>query len=83
MKNMIKKYIGIIGFLIALPLICISGYYKYYNNNELEMLADLAIILWITTMTLGYELNKEKPKNWFISLVTGTFFVAIFLVLFN
>jgi len=80
---MIKKHIGIIGFLIALPLICISAYYKYYNNNELEMLGDLAIILWITTMTLGYEFNKEKPKNWFISLVIGTFFVTIFLVVFN
>ena len=80
---MIKKYTGLIGFFIALPMICVAAYYKYYCNNEFERLGSLAILLWITTMTLQYELNKEKPKNWFISLVTGAFFVAIFLILFK
>jgi hypothetical protein len=83
MKEIIKKYIGVIGVLIAFPLIGIAVYYKYYFNNEFEVLAILAIILWITTTTLEYELEKEKPKKWFITLVTGTFFIAIFLVLFN
>ena len=83
MKEIIKKYIGVIGVLIAFPLIGIAVYYKYYFNNEFEVLAILAIILWITTSTLEYELEKEKPKKWFITLVTGTFFIAIFLVLFN
>ena len=83
MKNIIKKYIGIIGFLIALPLIFIAAYYKYYCNNEFEILATLGIILWLTSMALQYELNKEKPKNWFITLVTGTFFISILLALFN
>ena len=81
--NIIKKYTGLIGFLIALPLIFIAAYYKYYCNNEFEILGTLGISLWITTMALQYELNKIKPKNWFITLVLGTFFVAIFLVLFN
>tara|TARA_B100001142_G_scaffold322339_1_gene370401 strand:- start:5532 stop:5780 length:249 start_codon:yes stop_codon:yes gene_type:complete len=81
--SVIKKYTGLIGFLIALPLICIASYYKYYCRNEFEMLGSLGILLWFTTMALQYELNKEKPKNWFIFLVTGTFFVVIFLVLFN
>ena len=83
MKEIIKKYIGVIGVLIAFPLIGIAVYYKYYFNNEFEVLAILAIILWITTTTLEYELKKEKPKNWLITLVTGTFFIAIFLVLFS
>jgi hypothetical protein len=83
MKEIIKKYIGVIGVLIAFPLMGIAVYYKYYFNNEFEVLAILAIILWITTSTLEYELQKEKPKNWFITLVTGTFFIAIFLVVFN
>ena len=83
MKEIIKKHIGVIGVLIAFPLIGIAVYYKYYFNNEFEVLAILAIILWITTTTLEYELEKEKPKKWFITLVTGTFFIAIFLVLFN
>ena len=81
--NIIKKYIGLIGFLIALPLISIAAYYKYYCNNEFEILGTLGIMLWFSSMALQYELNKEKPKNWFISLVIGTFFIAIFLVVFN
>ena len=81
--NIIKKYTGLIGFLIALPLIFIAAYYKYYCNNEFEILGTLGIILWLTSMALQYELNKEKPKNWFITLVTGTFFVSILLALFN
>ena len=81
--NIIKKYTGIIGFLIALPLISIASYYKYYCNNEFEILGTLGIMLWLTSMALQYELDKEKPKNWFITLVTGIFLVSILLALFN
>ena len=81
--NIVKKYTGLIGFLFAVPFICFAAYYKYYHNNEYEILGSLAILLWITTMTLQYELNKENPKNWFISLVTVIFFVAVFFILFN
>ena len=81
--NIIKKYTGLIGFLIALCLISIAAYYKYYCNNEFEILGTLGIMLWLTSMALQYELNKEKPKNWFITLVTGTFLVSILLALFN
>ena len=81
--NIIKKYTGIIGFLIALPLISIASYYKFYCNNEFETLGTLGIMLWITSMAIQYELNKVKPKNWFITLVTVTFFIALFFILFN
>ncbi len=81
--NIIKKYTGLIGFIIALPLIFFAVYYKYYYNNEYELLGYLAIFLWITTMTLQYELNKVKPTKWFISLVIGTFFISVFWVLFK
>ena len=81
--NIIKKYIGLIGFLIALPLISIASYYKYYYNNEFEILGTSGIMLWLTSMVIQYELNKEKPKHWFITLVTVTFFVAVFFILFN
>ena len=84
MKEIIKKYIGVIGVLIAFPLMGIAVYYKYYFNNDVfEVLAILAIILLGTTTSLEHELKKEKPKNWLITLVTGTFFIAIFLVLFS
>ena len=81
--NIIKKYTGIICFLIALLLISIASYYKYYCNNEFEMLGTLGIMLWMSSMAVQYELNKENPKNWFISLVTVIFFVAVFFILFN
>jgi hypothetical protein len=82
MKEIIKKYIGVIGVLIAFPLIGIAVYYKYYFNNEFEVLAILGIILWITTTTLEYLLEKEKPKNWLtLALLIGTFFIAIVLVM--
>ena len=84
MKDIIKKYIGVIGVLIAFLLSGIAVYYKYYFNNDVfEVLAILAIILLGTTTSLEHELKKEKPKNWLITLVTGTFFIAIFLVLFS
>ena len=81
--NFIKKYAGLIGFLIAFPLIIIAAYYKFYYNNEFEILGSIGIILWLSTMTLQYELNKEKTKNWFIYLVIVTFFAAVFFVLFK
>jgi CDP-diglyceride synthetase len=82
MKEIIKKYIGVIGVLIAFPLIGISAYYRYYFNNEFEVLGILGIILWITTTTLEYLLEKEKPKNWLITLaLVSTFFIAIVLVM--
>jgi len=81
--NIINKYTGLIGFLLALPLIFIAAYYKYYCNNEFEILATLGIMLWITSMAIQYELNKEKPKNWFITFITVTFFVGVFFILFN
>ena len=81
--NLLKKYTGLIGFLIAFPLISIAAYYKFYCNNEFEILGSIGTILWLTTMTLQYELNKEKTKKWFIYLVTVIFFVAVFFILFN
>ena len=83
MKEIIKKYIGVIGVLIAFLLSGIAVYYKYYFNNDVfEVLAILAIILLGTTTSLEHELKKEKPKNWLITLaLVSTFFIAIVLVL--
>jgi CDP-diglyceride synthetase len=86
MKEMIKRYIGLGGFLIASILIIASAYYEYYDGNDYEQYHPLflvGIILWATTSTITYELNKQKPKNWFIYLVIAVFFIAIFLALFN
>ena len=83
---MIKRYIGWAGFFIASILIVASAYYEYYDGNDYEQYHPLflvGIILWATTSTITYELNKDKPKNWFIYLVIATCFITIFLTLFN
>ena len=83
MKEIIKKYISLIGFVIAAISIGISEYYKYYSNDELKMLGDLAGILLITTLIIGMELKNEKPKNWLIYLTIVLFFTTILFYLFN
>ena len=70
MKDLIKKYIGITGFIVALISVLISAYYKFYRNNELELVGEFSLLLLISTMTISNELNKSKPKQWYIYLVT-------------
>ena len=86
MKEIIKRYIGWAGFFIASILIGASVYYEYtdgYDPKVYHPLFLVGIILLVTTSTITYELNKEKPKNWFIYLVIATFFITIFFALFN
>jgi len=70
MKDLIKKYIGIVGFIVALIGVLISAYYKFYHNNELDSVGELSLLLLISTMTISNELNKSNPKQWYIYLVT-------------
>ncbi len=70
MKEFIKKYIGIIGFIIALVGTSFSAYYKFYRNNELETIGIISFLLWVSTMTISDELNKKNPKKWYIFIVT-------------
>jgi len=86
MKEMIKRYIGWVGFFIGSILIGASAYYEYtdvYDAKVYHPLFLVGIILLVTTSTITYELNKDKPKNWFIYLVIATCFITIFLTLFN
>ena len=86
MKEMIKRYIGWAGFLIASILIVASVYCEYYDGNDYEQFHPLflvGLIVWLTTYTISKELNTEKPKNWIINLVIAGFYIAIFLALFN
>ena len=70
MKDLIKKYIGITGFIVALIGVLISAYYKFYHNNELDSVGEFSLLLLISTMTISNELNKSNPKQWYIYLVT-------------
>ena len=83
MKDLIKNYIGIAGFIVALIGVLISAYYKFYHNNELDSVGQLSLLLWVSTMTISDELNKSNPKQWYIYLVTGVFIIfCVFWILY-
>ena len=83
MKDLIKKYIGVTGFIVALVGILISAYYKFFHNNEFNTVWELSLLLWISTMTISNELNKSNPKQWFIYLVTAVFIIfCVFWILY-
>ena len=83
MKDLIKKYIGIVGFIVALIGVLISAYYKFYHNNELDSVGEFSLLLLISTMTISNELNKSNPKQWYIYLVTAIFIIfCVFWILY-
>ena len=83
MKDLIKKYIGITGFIIALVGVLISAYHKFYNNDKFDTIGELSLLLWISTLTISNELNKSNPKQWYIYLVTATFIIfCVFWILY-
>ena len=83
MKDLIKNYIGIAGFIVALIGVLISAYYKFYHKNELDSVGQLSLLLWVSTMTISDELNKSNPKQWYIYLVTAVFIIfCVFWILY-
>ena len=82
MKEFIKKYIGIIGFIVALIGTSISAYYKFYSKNEFETVGVISFLLWVSTMTISDELNKKNPKKWYISIVTTFLIFCSFWLLY-
>ena len=82
MKNLIKKYIGIAGFIVALIGVLLSAYYKFYQNNELDSIGELSLLLWISTMTISDELNKTNPKKWYIYLVASVLIFCFIWIIY-
>ena len=65
---MIKKYLGIVGFLLAIVGIIITAIYKW-NGTDIEPLGEISFLFWITTWTISSEINKQKPKKWWVYTV--------------
>ena len=76
-----KKYLGIVGFLLALIGISITALYKF-NGTDMQPLGEISFFIWITTWTISIEINKEKPKKWWVYTVTILSLVAISAMLF-
>ena len=69
MRKMIKKYLGIVGFLLAMVGIIITVIYKW-NGTDIEPLGEISFLFWITTWTISGEINKQKPKKWWVYTVS-------------
>lgn len=78
---MIKKYLGIVGFLLAFVGITISALFKSYEIN-MEPLVEISFFVWITTWTISSEINKDKPKKWWVYTVAILSLAAISTMLF-
>tara|TARA_Y100000994_G_scaffold211472_1_gene185808 strand:- start:199 stop:444 length:246 start_codon:yes stop_codon:yes gene_type:complete len=78
---MIKKYLGIVGFLLAFIGITISALYKFYGTDT-DPLGEISFFVWITTWTISSEINKEHPKKWWVYTVVILSIVAISTMLF-
>ena len=78
---MIKKYLGIVGFLLAFVGITISALYKFYGTDMVP-LGEISFFVWITTWTISSEINKENPKKWWVYTVVILSLVAISTMLF-
>ena len=66
---MIKKYLGIVGFLLGIVGMIITAIYKW-NGTDLEPLGEISFLFWVTTMTISSEINKVKPKMWWVYTVS-------------
>ena len=78
---MVKKYLGLVGFLLALIGITISAVYKI-NGTDMKPLGEISFFVWITTFTISSEINKEKPKKWWIYTVITLSLAAISTMIF-
>ena len=68
---MIKKYLGITGFLIFFIGVSICCYNKFYYDDDLEPIWLISFLIWITTHTLSNELNKKIQKKWLTRSIIG------------
>ena len=77
-----KKYLGIIGFSIAVIGISISCFYLYFYEISLQPVGDISLLLWVSSMALSKEINKEKSKKWWISTILITSLLMFSVIIF-
>tara|TARA_B100000683_G_scaffold64002_1_gene62441 strand:+ start:4886 stop:5131 length:246 start_codon:yes stop_codon:yes gene_type:complete len=78
---MIKKYLGIVGFLLAFAGIIISALYKFYGT-DMDPLGEISFLVWITTWSVSSEINKENPKKWWVYTIVILSITVISTMLF-
>lgn len=78
---MIKKYLGIVGFLLSMVGI-ITTVICEWKGIDVNPLGEISFICWITTMTISSEINKEQPNKWWVYIVSVGGFAAIIALIF-
>ena len=75
-----KSKIGIIGFLIWTIGTLISFIYKYFFQIELDLLLEISFLIGLSCFTIDWEYKKEKPRLWYIYLVSVITLIMIFIL---
>ena len=75
-----KSKIGIIGFLIWTIGTLISFIYKYFFQIELDLLFEISFLIGLSCFTIDWEYKKEKPRLWYIYLVSVITLIIIFIL---
>jgi hypothetical protein len=81
MKKIVKKYLGTVGFLLAMVGMIITAIYKW-NGTDIEPLVEISFLFWITTWNISGEINKQKPNMWWVYTVSIISLVVICALIF-
>ena len=63
--KIIKKYLGIVGFILAFIGLTIYSLYKFYGK-EVEPLGEIFFFVWIATWTISSEIKKNLKSGGYI-----------------
>ena len=66
---MIKKYLGIVGFLLGMAGMIIFIIYQW-NGTDLEPLGEISFFFCATTAYISSLINEVKPKKWWVYTVS-------------
>ena len=81
MKKMIKKYLGIVGFLLGMVGMIIFIIYQW-NGTDLEPLGEISFFFCATTAYISSLTNEVKPKKWWVYTVSIISLVLICALIF-
>ncbi len=77
-----KKYLGIVGFLLGCLGVLISVVFECLYGVSLNPLGEISFFVWITTMAISAEINRKSPRKWLVYTMTIISLLAIGLMLF-
>ena len=77
-----KSKIGIIGFLIWVLGTIIASIYKYFFQIDLNLLFEISFLIGLTSFTIDWEYKREKPRLWYIYIVSIVSVILLLVLIF-